>query len=178
MTGTIGAAAAGLGWLRARAECAPAPDGARPEDAEIAACVARHRRPEPRARIGALLGRNRAASACMDLSDGLADAVAQIAGASGIGAAIDAGALPMPAGGARVVRRRRARSGRRAWPAATTTSCCSPCRGAPAAGCATVIQQARGVPVTRIGELTADRTTGTRSADGDAEPLPGGFVHF
>ena len=42
----------------------------------MAECVARYCRPEPRVRLGALLGRNRAASACMDLSDGLADGVA------------------------------------------------------------------------------------------------------
>ena len=53
-------------------------------------CVARYRRPEPRARIGALLGRNRAASACMDTSDGLADAITQVCQASGTGATIDA----------------------------------------------------------------------------------------
>ncbi len=61
-----------------------------PRIAELAECVARHRRPEPRARLGALLGRTRAARACMDLSDGLADAVRQIAEASGAGAKIDA----------------------------------------------------------------------------------------
>ena len=35
--------------------------------------------------MGLALGRNRAASACMDLSDGLADGVRQIAEASGVG---------------------------------------------------------------------------------------------
>ncbi len=54
--------------------------------------------PEPRVRMGLLLARNRAASACMDLSDGLADAVHGIAEASGVGAAIDEGALPIDAG--------------------------------------------------------------------------------
>src|SRR4029434_4810748 len=46
-------------------------------------------------RAGLLLGRNRAASSCMDLSDGLADGVRQIASASGVGMAIDAAALPI-----------------------------------------------------------------------------------
>ena len=55
----------------------------------------RYLRPEPRVRAGMLLGRNRAASACMDLSDGLADAVRQIAAASQVGIALDAGALPI-----------------------------------------------------------------------------------
>jgi thiamine-monophosphate kinase len=55
-------------------------------------------RPEPRVRLGMLLSRNRAASACIDLSDGLADAVHRIAGASGIGAVIDAAAVPIAPG--------------------------------------------------------------------------------
>ncbi len=50
---------------------------------------------EPRVRAGVLLGRNRAATACMDLSDGLADGVRQIAEASGVGATIDAAAIPI-----------------------------------------------------------------------------------
>jgi thiamine-monophosphate kinase len=42
-----------------------------------------------------LIGRNRAAAACMDLSDGLADGVRQIAKASGVGITLDAAALPL-----------------------------------------------------------------------------------
>ncbi len=45
--------------------------------------------------MGLMLGRNRAASACMDLSDGLADGVRQIAEASGVGIIVDADALPI-----------------------------------------------------------------------------------
>jgi thiamine-monophosphate kinase len=41
----------------------------------------------------------------------------------------------------------------------------------------TVIRQGRGVPLTRIGELTADRKVVLRRAGGE-EPLPAGFVHF
>ncbi len=55
-------------------------------------------RPDPRVRLGMLLSRNRAVSACVDLSDGLADAVHRIAEASGVGATIDADALPIEAG--------------------------------------------------------------------------------
>ena len=51
--------------------------------------------PEPRVRAGLLLGRNRAATACMDLSDGLADGVRQIAEASGVGMTIDARRMPV-----------------------------------------------------------------------------------
>jgi thiamine monophosphate kinase len=40
-----------------------------------------------------------------------------------------------------------------------------------------VRQQARGVPITRIGEVTAERQA-VLVRDGRAEPLPTGFVHF
>ena len=60
-------------------------------------CVARHRRPEPRVRLGVAVGRARAATAAMDLSDGLADALRQVATASGVGVRIDAEALPIDA---------------------------------------------------------------------------------
>lgn len=84
VSGTIGSAAAGLRQLRT----------GHSDDAR-AACVDRYLRPEPRVRLGTLLGRNRAASACMDLSDGLADGVQQIARQSGVGIIIEADALPI-----------------------------------------------------------------------------------
>src|SRR5258707_15166656 len=46
-------------------------------------------------KAGVLLGRNRAATACMDLSDGLADGIRQIAEASRIGVTIDPAAIPV-----------------------------------------------------------------------------------
>ena len=61
-------------------------------------CIARYLRPIPRVRAGVLLGRTRAATACMDLSDGLADAVRQVAEASGVGMTIDEAALPVADG--------------------------------------------------------------------------------
>jgi thiamine-monophosphate kinase len=183
VTGQIGAAAAGLGWLRQ--EAAPSHDStagietlrARPADPGMAECVSRYCRPEPRARVGALLGRTRAASACMDLSDGLADAVTQMSCASRTGAKIDAALLPIhPAA--------------RDWFTRT---------GADAVGAAVaggddyellfavpwrtrgrlraVLREARGLQVTRIGEVTADRSVGL-VRDGRVEPLPSGFVHF
>ena len=85
VTGTIGAAAAGLQMLQQGA--APGGD-----------CANRYLFPEPRVRFGQLLARNKAASSCMDLSDGLADGLEQLAAASGIGIAVDAAALPIDPG--------------------------------------------------------------------------------
>ena len=58
-------------------------------------CVSRYLQPEPRVREGLLIARNRAATACMDLSDGLADGLHRIAEASGVGMTIDADLLPL-----------------------------------------------------------------------------------
>jgi thiamine-monophosphate kinase len=171
VTGSIGAAAAGLRWLRAVENAEITQDG------EMVACAARHRRPEPRVRVGQLLGRNRAASACMDLSDGLADAVRQMTEASGTGATIDAAALPIdPA----------VSSWFRAQGLDPIVSALAggddyellfavPRKGR---GRLRHVQQgARGVPLTRIGELTAE--PGCRlSRDGSFEDLPAGFSHF
>jgi thiamine-monophosphate kinase len=180
VTGSVGAAAAGLEWLNAAVEGAGpgtfTPE-TRPDEAAMAECVERYRRPEPRTRVGALLGRNRAASACMDLSDGLADAVTQVAAASGTGAVIDAADVPI-------------HPGARAWFEG---------RGVDAAAAAiaggddyellfavpkrrrgrlrAVLRDARGLAVTRIGELTPDRRV-VMMRNGREEPLPAGFVHF
>jgi thiamine-monophosphate kinase len=170
VTGAIGAAAAGLGWLR---DTGPAV----PESAGIAALTARHRRPTPRRRVGAILGRTRTASACMDLSDGLADAVNAIARASGTGAIVDASALPIP-------------DSARHWFAARGQD---PVISALAGGddyelvfsvpprrhgrLRTVIHQSHGVPITRIGELTSAPAILLKT-NGATEPLPPGFTHF
>jgi thiamine-monophosphate kinase len=170
VTGSVGAGLAGLEWLQ-RAE------GREPDDPDIAACVAQYRRPQPRSRIGALLGSNRAASACMDLSDGLADALQQVAEASGVGLVVEAGALPIAPGA------------RRWFDAAGA----DPVQAALAGGddyelliavprrrrgrFATVSRQGRGVPLTRIGQATAERDVRVLR-NGSAEPLPAGFVHF
>lgn len=92
VSGSMGAAAAGLQMLGAKSSTTEVPDK---NGGHERSCVQRYLYPEPRVRTGLLLARNRAASACMDLSDGLADAVTQIATASGVGAVIDADAVPI-----------------------------------------------------------------------------------
>ena len=82
VTGAIGNAAVGLGALQSGQRSYPTSEQ-------------RFLEPEPRIRAGMMLGRNRAASACMDLSDGLADAIRQIADASHVGITLDADTLPI-----------------------------------------------------------------------------------
>ena len=100
VTGTLGAAAAGLVWLRLKTGDARRRRG---DVGRVQPAVVRYLQPEPRMRFGLIAGRTRAASACMDLSDGLADAVRQIAGASGTGAVIEAEALPIHLGATEIL---------------------------------------------------------------------------
>ena len=122
VTGTLGEAAVGLQKSAGR-RCGL---GIQPSGPTGSTCVVRYLRPEPRVRAGMLLGRNRAASSCMDVSDGLADCVRQVAEASGVGITLDAAAIPIPA----EVRESQARRGRDplepALGGATITSCSSP----------------------------------------------------
>jgi thiamine-monophosphate kinase len=84
VTGSVGAAGAGLEMLQ-RGNSARSGNP----------CIERYLFPEPRIRAGLMLSRNRAASACMDLSDGLADGLRQLAAASGIGAIVEERRLPL-----------------------------------------------------------------------------------
>jgi thiamine-monophosphate kinase len=92
LSGSIGGARAGLEMLQAGAIEHAGHEAA-------GACLARYRRPEARVRLGVAVARAGAARAAMDLSDGLADAVRQVAAASGCGARIVADAVPVEAGG-------------------------------------------------------------------------------
>jgi len=124
-----------------------------------------------------LVSRTRSATACMDLSDGLADAAHQIASASGVGVTLDAAALPIdPAARAFF-------EARGADPVIEALSCgddyelllaAAPRARRRLAGAARHDEQ---VPLTRIGRCTADRAV--RLARGGAsEPLPRGYSHF
>jgi thiamine-monophosphate kinase len=170
VTGTLGAAAAGLAWLQSRED-----GGAVPE--AVAPGVERYARPEPRLRFGVITGRTRAAAACMDLSDGLADGVRQLAAACGTGALVEEDRLPID-GAARAVFAGRPDG---------------PLRAALTGGedyellCA-VGRRARrrfervarlcGLDVSEVGVLTPEPVLSLRRRDGRLEPLPHGFEHF
>jgi thiamine-monophosphate kinase len=137
--------------------------------------------PDPRVRLGLLLSRNRAATACMDLSDGLADAVPQVAEASGVGAIVDADALPID-------------SEARAWFVARGTDATIEAiaggddyellvAARPRLGGRLAAALAQGgAPLTRIGTCTADRAVLLGRASENrviASPLPRvGYGHF
>jgi thiamine-monophosphate kinase len=202
VSGTLGAASAGLRMLKEsaigqsgdrRSQSAIERSGDRRSQSAIAdpqiadspmseasvveVCTARFLYPEPRVRLGQLLSRNRAASAAIDLSDGLADGVYRIGEASGVGAVIDAASLPID-------------PGVRAW---FTERGLDPVHEALSAGddyelLLTVrprtsrrlaaAQRGGGVALTRIGACTASRTVLLRE-DGAERELPrAGYDHF
>jgi thiamine-monophosphate kinase len=181
VSGSIGAAYAG--FLAKRREAAAGGDAggagaATDEGGEMADCAARFLRPDPRIRLGLLLGRNRVASSCVDLSDGLADAVEQVARASGVGAKLDGEAIPVPDAARRWFE---GREGRDSLEAALTGGedyellFTVPARRRRAL--ASVTRLVSGVPCTRIGTITADRRL-VVTRQGSTGALPAGFAHF
>jgi thiamine-monophosphate kinase len=175
VSGTVGAAAAGLDMLRS----GTAPPGSETTGHTLAndTCVRRYLYPEPRLRLGLLLARNRAATAAIDLSDGLADSVHRVAEASGVGALIEADAVPVDPSA-------------RSWFAQRGLD---PLSTALAAGddyelLFTVrprmgrrLDAARrhgGVPLTRIGRCTADRAVLLQDAGGTRQLPRVGYDHF
>ena len=167
VTGSIGSAAAGLGMLKA-GRAAAAPDNA---------CTRRYLYPEPRVRMGLLVARNRAAAAGMDLSDGLADGVHRIAKASGVGAVIDAGSLPIEP----EAREWFARSSDDPTTAAITGGDDYELLIAVRPKLGRRLADARrhgGVALTRIGECTENPAVVISCGDGPHRPVPQGYHHF
>jgi thiamine-monophosphate kinase len=170
VSGAIGAGLAGLEMLRSQERLAQLPPAA--------ACIDRYRRPDARVRLGRAMAQARAARAAMDLSDGLADAVRQVAEASGCGAEIDASALPIE-------------DGARSWWEARGED---PVAKAVSGGddyelLFAVPPKWRGrlrharshaatPPLTRIGVLTKTRDEFVVARDGRRERLTGGFEHW
>jgi thiamine-monophosphate kinase len=169
VSGSVGGAAAGLAWLQRHGTVPP-------DDPAIADAVGRFLAPEPRLRLGTLAGRTRAASAAMDLSDGLADAVRQVAEASGLGARLEAAALPVhPAvaavgGGAGDVVEA-ALAGGEDYELLLAVPRRSTRRLEAAARIARV-------PVTRIGVLTPAGSGLILASEAGDRPIPEGFEHF
>jgi len=137
----------------------------------------RYLRPEPRVRAGWMLASHRAASACMDLSDGMADAVRQVAAASGVGIELDAAALPIPD----AVRRWHDARGRDAVAAVLhggdDYELLFTSRPAHRGRLRGAERALRGLPVTRIGVVTREPRLVVRTGTGRRE-LPAGFEHF
>lgn len=182
VSGCVGASYAGY-LSRRRAgvtppEAAPGLEGQPAGDRGLDECAARFLLPDPRVRLGLLLGRNRVASSCVDLSDGLGDAVRQVTGASGVGAEIDGDAIPVPEAASRWFEEQEgldglaaAVSGGEDYELLFTV----PARRRRAL--ASVLPLTGGLPCTRIGTITADRSL-VLTRRGAKAALPAGFTHF
>ena len=124
-----------------------------------------------------LLGRNRAASSCMDVSDGLADCVRQVADASGVGVTLDANKIPIPA----EIRDGQERRGQDPLEPALSGGddyeLFFTVRPAHRGRLRAVCQHLGDLPITRIGVVTKGRELLVRDEHG-TRPLPTGYEHF
>jgi thiamine-monophosphate kinase len=172
VTGSLGDATAGLEVLTraAAGHAIPDPDAA-------ARLTQRFLRPTARVRAGLVLGRNRVATSGMDLSDGLADGITQLAAASDVGITIDADAIPI----ADDVRRWHAARGRDAVEATLAGGddyeLLFTIRRGSARRLAGVRHALGDLPITRIGVVTRTREILLRGATGTRTPGRG-FEHF
>jgi thiamine-monophosphate kinase len=173
LTNHVGAAATGLAIVERGLDR----DGLDKLDGALAACVARFERPEPRLRCGVLAARSRCVRTAIDLSDGLADAVRQLADASGTGAVIEAARVPVHPG-AIVWSTQEGRD-----PIGDALSggedyellfAVSPRRRR---GFLAAARRWTGTAVTRVGSLEAASGVWLER-NGRREPLGAGFVHF
>ncbi len=168
VTGALGGAAGGLRILESGAARTSRGRGAR-------GLVERQRRPEPRVEWGALLSEKGLATSLIDLSDGLSSDLAHVCRASGVGARVDAARLPLDpllkeAGVDDDEALGLALDGGEDFELLFTAD---PRRASRLPG------EVKGVPVTRVGEVTAERGKVRLVRGGKARPLkPGGFEHF
>ena len=162
VTGSIGAAAAGLAMLRESA------DAAGPS-------VDRYLAPTARVREGLALAAGRAACAAIDVSDGLGASVRQLSDASELGARIDAALVPVAPDARRWFERR----GADPLAAALASDDYELLVAVPARseGRLRAVRARTATPLTRIGVVTRDRAC-VLHRDGIDVPLPAGFAHF
>jgi len=171
VTGTLGSAAAGLTWLQQQQA------GHAPADQEPRQGIQSYRRPTPRVRIGALLGRNRVARAGIDLSDGLADGLHQLGQASGLGALIHGSAVPMAPETVAWFAHRQQHPLEAAMTGGDDYELLIAVPRSHRRRLAAIQRLSHGVPLTRIGELTKTLDLVVRTETGDL-PVPAGYQHF
>jgi thiamine-monophosphate kinase len=163
VTGTLGDAATGRLRLQ--------------HDPDDSGSASRYLRPDPRVRAGSLLGRNRAASSCMDLSDGLADGVRQISAASSVGIMLEAAALPISQECREWLQRRGCDPVEVALQGGDDFELIFTTRHKLAGRLRAVRRHLGDLPITKIGVVTQAPRLLVKDAGGERE-IPEGYEHF
>jgi thiamine-monophosphate kinase len=181
LTGKIGASTTGLELLEHGVALSPAggvivPESLREGPIGLAeSCIRAHIDPEPRVNVGRALNEKKLATAAIDVSDGLALDLHRLCRASGVGAVIDEGSLPIAPG---------ALAWERWWKRDATVRAL---RGGEdyellVAGKRSKLDRFRDasdVPLTLIGEIGKADAVELRRRNGTIEPLePAGWDHF
>jgi thiamine-monophosphate kinase len=164
VSGKLGLSALGLRLLRS---------GRAGKTASEKQALAAHLYPEPRCALGRYLSNRRLASACIDVSDGLSTDLAHLCAASGVGARLRAGRIPLPdarGGNRRTDPLQMALSGGEDYELLFTV---------PREKVAKIPRRHRGVTLHQIGEITRPAKLVLTQSDGQSTPLvPSGHDHF
>ena len=167
VTGQLGGAAAGLELLSRQPETRRKAIAAGRIPAGLRAPLQPHLYPQPRLRQGQWLVRRGAATAAIDLSDGLSTDLTHLCEESQLAAEVDAAALPIHAGATLV----QALHGGEDYELLFT-----------AAESVRIPATIAGVPVTRIGRMTPPRRGRARitlrTSEGSQPLMPQGWEHF
>jgi thiamine-monophosphate kinase len=175
VTGTLGAAAAGLRIIERGAHLAEQ-NLADDDSQKLDHILLRQLRPEPRTGWGIVLGEERLATAMIDLSDGLSSDLNQLCSASGVGARIDSSVLPIDDRVIELCGRRALDPLQLALHGGEDFELLFTVKPADAAR---LPRRVDGVGIKRIGEIT-DLSEGVKISEGTRiwDLKPGGWEHF
>ena len=170
VTGALGASAAGLHALQHKLR-----DN---DDPALREALAAHCEPQPRLAAGRAIACSRAATAMMDLSDGLADDVPRLCAESGVGARLHLAQVPV----AEACQSVAARLGLDALSLATSGGedyeLLFTCPPQAVAIVRAAVAEATGLPVAEVGEITAEPAIIALDREDRPVPLRKGFDHF
>ncbi len=171
VTGRLGAAAAGLAWLRS---------GGAAGDAQAAPAVEAHLRPEPRLAVGRALAQSGRVHAMMDISDGLASDLARLASASQVGAVVEEKWIPLAEAAAELAAKLEADALEWALQGGEDFELLLACAPGDVEILAELVADSQpGLGLVRVGEITRGRGVMLKRAQGGEEEITlKGFDHF
>ena len=134
-------------------------------------------RPEPRVRLGTLLGRNRVARSCIDLSDGLIDAISHLSKSSNVGAALDATTIPIEPGALKWFQNQGIDPLKASLSHSDDYELLFTVSPTKRRSLETICRLNKDINITRIGTITKNREITLKSGNQDIS-LPQGYEHF